>query len=53
MQKKKGNQKARVEVARKMLVSIYDVLIRNELYHSHKQDVHIRKNKKMIQKIGD
>jgi transposase len=45
--KKKGSQKARVAVARKMLVSIYHVLTRNELYHGHRQDVQLRKIKNM------
>ena len=45
--KKKGNQKSRVAVARKMLVTIYHVLIRNELYLGHRQDVQIRKIKNM------
>jgi transposase len=45
--KKKGNQKAVIAVARKMLVSIYHVLTRNELYEGHRQDVRTRKIKKM------
>ena len=45
--KKKGNQKAVIAVARKMLVSIYHVLTRNELYDGHRQDVRTRKIKKM------
>ncbi|MGE5863213.1 MAG: hypothetical protein ACM31H_05520 [Nitrososphaerales archaeon] len=47
--KKKGNQKARVAVARKMLVSIYiyHVLTRNELYHGHREELQITKIKNM------
>ncbi|MGE5634456.1 MAG: hypothetical protein ACM3VV_04445 [Deltaproteobacteria bacterium] len=37
--KKKGNQKARVAVARKMLVSIYYVLTRNEMYHGNREEL--------------
>ncbi len=43
--KKKGNQKARVAVARKMLVSIYYVLTRHELYHGHREELQITKIK--------
>jgi transposase len=45
--KKKGNQKARVAVARKMLVSIYYVLTRHELYHGHREELQITKIKNM------
>jgi transposase len=45
--KKKGSQKERVAVAIKMLVSIYHVLTRSELYHGHRQDVQLRKIKNM------
>lgn len=45
--KKKGNQKARVAVARKMLVNIYHVLTRNELYHGHREELQITKIKNM------
>lgn len=45
--KKKGNQKAVIAVARKILVSIYHVLTRNELYDGHRQEVITRKIKKM------
>jgi transposase len=45
--KKKGNQKAVVAVARKMLVSIYHVLTRNELYDGHREDVKARKVKSL------
>lgn len=45
--RKKGNQKAVVAVARKMLVSIYHVLTRNELYHGHREEGRARKIKKM------
>ena len=45
--KKKGNQKARVAVARKMLVSIYYVLTRNEMYHGHREELQITKIKNM------
>jgi transposase len=45
--KKKGNQKARVAVARKMLVSIYHVLTRHELYHGHREELQITKIKNM------
>jgi transposase len=47
IQKKKGNQKARVAVARKLLVSIYHVLTRNELYDGHRQELQITKIKNM------
>jgi transposase len=47
IQKKKGSQKARVAVARKMLVSIYHVLTRNELYHGHREELQITKIKNM------
>ena len=45
--RKKGHQKALIVVARKMLVSIYYVLTRNELYDGHREDVRIRKIKNM------
>jgi transposase len=45
--KKKGSQKARVAVARKMLVSIYYVLTRYELYHGHREELQITKIKNM------
>lgn len=45
--KKKGHQKALIAVARKMLVSIYYVLTRNELYDGHREDVRTRKIKNM------
>jgi len=45
--RKKGHQKALIAVARKKLVSIYNVLTRNELYKSHREDVRTRKNKNM------
>ena len=45
--RKKGHQKAVIAVARKMLVSIYYVLIRNELYDGHREDVRTRKIKNM------
>ncbi len=41
----KGHQKAIVAVARKMIVSIYNVLTGNELYDGHREDVRIRKLK--------
>ena len=47
IQKKKGKQKARVAVARKLLVSIYHVLTRNELYDGHRQELQITKIKNM------
>lgn len=45
--RKKGHQKALIAVARKMLVSIYYVLTRNELYDGHREDVRTRKIKNM------
>jgi hypothetical protein len=45
--KKKGSQKARVAVARKMLVSIYYVLPKNELYHGQREELQITKIKNM------
>jgi transposase len=45
--RKKGHQKALIAVARKMLVSIYYVLTRNELYDGHREDVRMRKIKNM------
>lgn len=45
--KRKGHRKAVVAVARKMLVSIYWVLTRNELYHGHRDDVRTRKLKRL------
>ena len=36
-----------IAVARKMLVSIYYVLTRNELYDGHREDVRTRKIKNM------
>jgi hypothetical protein len=45
--RKKGHQKALIAAARKMLVSIYYVLIRNELYDGHREDVRTRKIKNM------
>jgi transposase len=45
--KRSGNHKAVVAVARKMLVSIYYVLTRNELYDGHREEDRIRKIKKM------
>jgi len=44
---KKGHQKAIVAVARKMLVSIYWVLTRNELYDGHREDLQKRKVNKL------
>jgi hypothetical protein len=38
-------QKALIAVARKMLVSIYYALTRNELYDGHREDVRTRKIK--------
>ena len=45
--KRKGNGKAIVAVARKLLVSIYWVLVRNELYHGFSEDILSRKSKKL------
>lgn len=45
--RKKGHQKAVVAVARKMLVSIYYVLTRNELYHGDREDGRTRKLKNL------
>jgi hypothetical protein len=45
--KRKGNGKAIVMVARKLLVSIYWVLVRDELYHGFIEDVFSRKLKKL------
>jgi hypothetical protein len=42
-----GHQKALIAVARKMLVSIYYVLTRNEWYDGHREDVRTRKIKNM------
>jgi transposase len=45
--RKTGHQKALIAVARKMLVSIYYVLTRNELYDGHREDVRTREIKNM------
>jgi predicted cupin superfamily sugar epimerase len=37
--KKNGHSKAKVAVTRKMLVSIYYVLTRDEIYHDHRDDI--------------
>jgi transposase len=44
---RKGNHKATIAVARKMLVSIYWVLTRNEHYDGDRQEVRERKVKKL------
>jgi len=45
--RKKGHHKAIVAVARKLLVSIYHVLTRNELYDGHREDLRAVKLKNM------
>ncbi len=50
--RKKGHQKAVVAVARKMLVSIYHVLTRNELYHGDREDGRARKLKNLKRLIN-
>lgn len=49
IKKRKGTQKAKVAVARKMLVSIYHVLSRDELYDGHRDDLQKRKINKLRQ----
>lgn len=44
---KKGHQKAIVAVARKLLVSIYHVLTRGELYDGNREDLRQRKLKRL------
>jgi transposase len=47
IKKRKGHQKAIVAVSRKMLVSIYWVLTRNELYDGHRDDLQKKKVNKL------
>ena len=45
--RKKGTQKAIVAVARKLLVSVYFVLSRNELYDGDRAEIRERKLKRL------
>lgn len=53
IKKRKGVQKAKVAVARKMLVSIYWVLTRNDLYDGNRQDLQKRKINKLYRLVKE
>jgi len=51
--RKKGNQKAIVAVARKLLVSVYFVLSKNELYRGDRADIRERKLKRLHERTDN